>query len=53
MERTVPVKKIVAFLLMLAIVGSLSMATTGCGKKAEDKKTAAEKKDEKKDDKKP
>jgi hypothetical protein len=35
----VPVKKIVAFLLMLAIVGSLSITTTGCGGKKEEKKT--------------
>jgi len=46
------VKKILAFVLMLAVVGSLSMSTIGCGKKADEKKgttTPAEKKaDEKK-----
>jgi hypothetical protein len=36
----VPVKKILAFLLTLAFVGSLSIATTGCGKKADEKKAS-------------
>jgi hypothetical protein len=46
----VPVKKVIAFLLTLAFVGSLSIATTGCGKKAEEKKAGGttEKKDDKK-----
>jgi hypothetical protein len=49
----VPVKKIVAFLLMLAFIGSLSISTIGCsgGGKKDDKKPADTKAD-KKDDKK-
>jgi len=52
LERTVPVKKILAFVLMLAVVGSLSMSTIGCGKKAEEKKGTTPPAEKKTEDKK-
>jgi len=46
------VKKILAFVLMLAVVGSLSMSTIGCGKKAEEKKGTTPPAEKKTEDKK-
>jgi len=51
-ERMAPVKKVVAFLLMFAFICSLTISTTGCGKKDGEKKAEAKKDEPKKDEKK-